>query len=380
MMAADDRDITNCCICVDVLQDPKILPCIHTFCMNCLQETGLKSNKRPGDQMPCPICRRLFIIPNGGFTDLPSNTFIERIITVRNLLNPSLLKALCEACTEETKSDSTKDVCVADVYCVDCRQKFCENCSKDHRKFKLTKNHKLISLSVHDSNDVGSMDLLAPLVCEVHRQAKLNMYCSDCREVVCNICFIERHRNHDGSQVSTIADQCRKQIEACVRKAYGWRLRAQAKNAELDLEKQDLDQKTRYVANEILQRKEELMVKLDTLRRERLKEVQVEFEENELYLIGLESYSRYCMSVLTKGAASDICRSSGDLFERAIELENETRRVCDRKLRPFDISEVEQVLYQLSEEHGANIVARITGILLIRPILSSEHSPLEKKV
>src|SRR6218665_377223 len=370
--AREPDDMTDCCICVDVLQDPKILPCIHTFCMNCLQKNGLKSQKGPGDQMPCPICRRLFTIPKGGFTDLPGNTFLERIITVRKLLNPSLSTALCEACTEETKSDSTKDVCVANVYCVDCRQKFCENCSKDHRKFKLTKNHKLISLSVHDSNDVGSMDLLAPLVCEVHQQAKLNMYCSDCREVVYNICFIERHRNHDGSQIDTITDQCRKQIEGCVTKTDGWRLRAQAKNAELDLEMQDLDQKTRDVANEILQRKEELqvmvnknvclqMTKLDALKHERLKEVQIEIEENELYLICLESYSRYCKSVLTKGAASDICRASGDLFERAVELENETRRVCDRKLRPFDILAVDEVLNEFSEQDNATNVGGVKG-------------------
>src|SRR6218665_39399 len=134
----------TCCICTDVYTDPKGLPCLHTFCMKCIQETGLKTDKIPEDEMPCPICRRLFKIPPEGFHGLPKNLFIESLIQRTNVSGQlAPLKSLCDACLEEN-SDAGRDTRAADMFCVDCKQKYCEECSRHHRKLKLTKDHKLI--------------------------------------------------------------------------------------------------------------------------------------------------------------------------------------------------------------------------------------------
>ena len=92
-------DTISCCICTEFYTDPKALPCIHTFCMKCLQEIGLKTNKGPGDEMPCPICRRQFKIPEEGFCGLPNNFFIAKLIEVANVSNPSeSSRTFCDAC------------------------------------------------------------------------------------------------------------------------------------------------------------------------------------------------------------------------------------------------------------------------------------------
>lgn len=31
------EDLVQCALCMDKLTDPKMLPCQHTFCLNCLQ-------------------------------------------------------------------------------------------------------------------------------------------------------------------------------------------------------------------------------------------------------------------------------------------------------------------------------------------------------
>lgn len=79
------EDATTCCICTDVFTDPVVLPCIHSLRMKCLQEIGLRTDKGPGDEIPCPICRRMFRISAEGFLGLHRNFFIQWLIQVSNL-------------------------------------------------------------------------------------------------------------------------------------------------------------------------------------------------------------------------------------------------------------------------------------------------------
>src|SRR5688572_28671176 len=64
------HDVTTCCICDETYRDPVILPCIHTFCLTCLQRIGTHTDKNPGDPMPCPLCRQEFTVPEDGFAAL----------------------------------------------------------------------------------------------------------------------------------------------------------------------------------------------------------------------------------------------------------------------------------------------------------------------
>src|SRR6218665_2945508 len=212
----DVEDITTCCICTEVYTDPKALPCIHTFCIKCLQENGLKTNKGPGDEMPCPICRRLLNIPTGGFHALPKNFFIEKLMQVARVSDqPASSEALCDACAEDNNEESDKDISVgtADKYCDDCKQKLCEKCSRQHRKFTSSKDHKLMPISEYESGQIVRTNV-APSVCELHRQKVMDTYCADCKTVVCANCFIDDHKNHEGSHVDKFVDDFRKQINS----------------------------------------------------------------------------------------------------------------------------------------------------------------------
>jgi len=76
-------DMTECCICIEVFTDPRVLPCQHTFCLNCLMNYG--KNKQPGDDMPCPLCRKEFTIPAVGLLGIKKNLFMENLISARKL-------------------------------------------------------------------------------------------------------------------------------------------------------------------------------------------------------------------------------------------------------------------------------------------------------
>jgi len=76
--------MTECSICTDVFTDPRVLPCIHTFCLKCLQIFGM--DKQPRDIMPCPLCGKEFIIPDDGLAGMQKNFDKEKLLHVRQLL------------------------------------------------------------------------------------------------------------------------------------------------------------------------------------------------------------------------------------------------------------------------------------------------------
>src|ERR1044072_5282901 len=74
----DNFAITECPICLESFKQPKGLPCLHTFCLQCLERYG--DDEIPGGKLACPLCRQEFIIPLGGFHRLPGNFFIEQLV------------------------------------------------------------------------------------------------------------------------------------------------------------------------------------------------------------------------------------------------------------------------------------------------------------
>ncbi|NXQ97769.1 TRI59 protein, partial [Sagittarius serpentarius] len=75
----------TCSICYGIFEDPRVLPCSHTFCRNCLEGViQLSSNFsiwRPlRVPLKCPNCRSLVEIPAAGTESLPINFALKAII------------------------------------------------------------------------------------------------------------------------------------------------------------------------------------------------------------------------------------------------------------------------------------------------------------
>jgi len=76
-------DMTECPICTEVFTDPRVLPCIHTFCLKCLENYG--KNRPPGDNMPCPLCRKEFTIPYDGLSGIQKNFLMGKLLYAKKL-------------------------------------------------------------------------------------------------------------------------------------------------------------------------------------------------------------------------------------------------------------------------------------------------------
>src|SRR6218665_1216102 len=228
------EDSTSCCICTEIYKCPKLLPCGHTFCMSCIQETGLKASKRPEDEMPCPLCRQQFKIPSDGFTGLQNNYYVELLIRVAHILDPCVEALISgDACLEENQEEAGKEDQRAEMYCCDCKHKLCEECCRHHRKLKMTKNHELLPISEQIPTDKDLMHSPVPISCELHKQEDLKIYCKACKTVACPICFFEKHEGHKGIYVTKAVDEIRKDFTNNIEKVKIFISRAQMKRTQI---------------------------------------------------------------------------------------------------------------------------------------------------
>ena len=75
----------ECSICQEVFDTPVSLPCLHTFCVRCIEHyiKSLHLNPNPSRadkrKLTCPICRCRFMPATGGVVNLPKNFVIKNI-------------------------------------------------------------------------------------------------------------------------------------------------------------------------------------------------------------------------------------------------------------------------------------------------------------
>ena len=56
---------------------PKLLPCSHTVCLQCL---SLIAADTAGDEILCPICRQRIPVPDGGVSSLPPSFIVNQLL------------------------------------------------------------------------------------------------------------------------------------------------------------------------------------------------------------------------------------------------------------------------------------------------------------
>jgi len=196
-------DLTTCPICQDVLDNPKSLPCLHAFCLKCLQ--GYCKEKCLGDEVPCPVCKKEFEIPDDGLDGLPHHVFIQQLVDFREATSGEESNAVsCEVCVQESDEISEK-IPTATTYCVDCDQKLCDQCSRPHRRMKGGA-HQVKPLGAEVEQEVIK---LRGSSCDKHKDEQVKLYCHDCKENICVLCFAVKHRNHNSGEISEVSDDFR---------------------------------------------------------------------------------------------------------------------------------------------------------------------------
>ncbi|XP_066477607.1 RING finger protein 228-like [Tiliqua scincoides] len=84
---SEEPECPICRNCFDLERHvPKLLECLHTFCLHCLRQLHLRSASAQAggakggqaDSIPCPLCRHLTLLPGGDAQNLLLNTKLAK--------------------------------------------------------------------------------------------------------------------------------------------------------------------------------------------------------------------------------------------------------------------------------------------------------------
>ena len=199
-----ERELT-CSICSELFREPKTLPCLHTFCKECIQ-ASLDTTERVTGQKTCPLCRSP--LPRDGIASIPTNFTTNRLIeifnsrrTSDNNVNSSQLCPQVSLIAEPQYCSEHNDQPL-ELYCITCSQLICAKCTyidHPHSKHQLEHFRKVII-----SKQAKIKEISAPLQSLMDRvqvavknneasKRAVNSRCSDSNEKVCSF-FKDLHK------------------------------------------------------------------------------------------------------------------------------------------------------------------------------------------
>ena len=321
-------DWTTCPICLEVCENPKSLPCLHGFCLECLEQHF--EDNCPGDDVRCPLCREEFPIPSNGLADLRHHFFIQHLVDVMTASSIPTDETPCEVCLEMEGSGEDSDECPsATMYCIDCSQKLCEQCSRPHMKMKGGP-HQVRTLTADLEQELIQ---LRPSYCDKHKDKPVELYCHDCNENICVLCFAVKHTQHKTVEIPEAAKAFEQQILSYEQQLWAQVYNIRRTQSEKDKKRSEFLHEADRVKNEVKAARSQLIEIIDNQVALQLSEVDaITLEDQEkadtveeryqLALVALKNFHAYSRELLEKGSPSDVTRAGSELQKRAAELLN----------------------------------------------------------
>jgi len=319
-------EIATCPICLEDFKNSKMLPCVHSFCLECIK--GHCKDKVTGDDVACPVCRKEFQIPDAGVEALPHNFFLQNLIDARHASSQKVEEVLCEVCVAAENDEDEGEIELATMYCVDCDQKLCKRCSRCH---------VTIRGGPHQVRPIGA-ELTADLIqqrgsyCDQHKDERLKLYCHDCEINVCLMCFAVDHNGHNWAYIEKVVEEFTRLFDSEIIGSVSSRIDDfHVAMAQVDAENTKFASTINENETFIRQRQEavnritekhvnRLLQELQTVKSGGVKEASNRSEELKLALTSLESFKNYLAELVTKGSPCDITRESKAMRSRASEL------------------------------------------------------------
>ena len=201
------HDEVSCSVCMCTFTDPKQLPCLHSFCLNCLN--GIQQTSGVHGKITCPECRREFQIPGSGNpSDFPTNFRINSLLDVLAIKECSTANVKCGNC--DKRSTQT-------LYCFQCCSFWCEECILGHNIIRINKEHKTLALKDFQDQDFEAV-LKRPAFCQKkhHEKEELKFFCKSCKVAICNTCAVTLHEGHGKMPLQEATDARKIQINSMI--------------------------------------------------------------------------------------------------------------------------------------------------------------------
>ncbi|KAF4798433.1 tripartite motif-containing protein 66 isoform X1 [Turdus rufiventris] len=160
-----------------------MLPCLHSFCKDCLPDLIQGYSCIPTEYevlyegiLSCPVCKQTCfardVVENFFLKDFPSGD--------------SAMAKSCSMCKEKKPAHSL---------CTRCNKWLCSSCTEEHRHGKDPGEHFLpVSLKGCTAAEEEAREF--SLFCVVHPQEALKVFCETCDTLTCRSCLLAEHKEH----------------------------------------------------------------------------------------------------------------------------------------------------------------------------------------
>ena len=202
------KEHLTCPVCLSQFNSPKTLPCLHSFCLKCIQKLTVDQDKEKGQVISCPTCRETAQVPDKGPADLPTAFLINSFIEIQDQLKKisGSEQISCDNCKE---GNATK-------YCKQCATGLCRKCLAMHNGLKVISEakHQIIDMKdvVSTASQLLPVKQEVTLTCITHNKSR-KIFCEKCQELICRDCTIRSHRDHNYDLVTDTFPKHRKDIE-----------------------------------------------------------------------------------------------------------------------------------------------------------------------
>ena len=386
------RKEVSCSICFDLLKEPKILPCLHTFCKRCLQvlweKSQVLSETSPLQQTALHDTTETNAISNASHLVVGSDTIAQAEVlqkSEKRLRNVSLYKQLnnreikCSLCPEKVMltsvdalptnesaqqlvelvrieqqiSGQTPPSCQscdnelgAVAVCLQCDVFLCTACVAVHKKLKLLSAHQVVSFDYIKS---GKVDLWSVLDhkrehCSVHPDKLLDLFCKNECCFICLGCAVVKHRDHRYDEISEVAKEYKVEINCTIPriKAELEKLEkavAEMKNiqTQVQLRKLENTQKVEETFKEILlalkEKRQQLIDDINETTASKLDALNKQCEELTNKCTLAKAYLNFVEAKLQSGRDRALVAMKPQIIERSTQL---VKVVAQSKLSPVE--------------------------------------------
>lgn len=331
----------QCAVCMESYEDPRILPCFHSFCLGCLGSSCVQKGggENSADIVYCPVCMEVSELGSRGVKGLPKNLYIQHLQELQQQQPPSSSSSTfpqlkCDLCLGQ------KD---AVAFCEKCRTNLCEFCSEAHQKQRKTSFHCLVALegspdnvtttsttSSHNlgggggSGDGGSLPRIwrgrgrrgSIFFCEQHSSQELALSCEDCSLPVCVQCtLMEEHRGHSFVPLDEDSAKYSEVLQNLLARAKPLATSLKESLRNIDFVMSNIQLRSEVVSEEIIEfialqmqalqeHKKSLLLQLDAVKKQKEGTLKVQMANLQTSLQELSSSYNATSSVLIRGTPS----------------------------------------------------------------------------
>lgn len=221
------KDLT-CPICRILFEKPKLLPCLHDICADCLEKAVALQPQDPGRPIQCPLCKDPLGVANA--QELPTNLTTQNMVKLLKKEDdaragvktdpegPSMggepAERECEECDRNIFAVSV---------CSECNLYMCKACEDQHKVAKKTKWHVVLPIVPREeAEETGAPKVFKglshnPWRCDKHPESDVDMYCRVCVKVMCMKCAVcPPHKTHDYHEARDLVGDYYAQTDASV--------------------------------------------------------------------------------------------------------------------------------------------------------------------